>query len=155
MFIRYFARTDETEVGRDAASYCDALVKTGIPVRLVSTRVAELQVDQRGRSRSVWDRHRQLLITPMDDAFVNVVCGLPEDWRKFHTPGARNMLLLVDANLAEEVPQVVLIEAVELYERVYVPTSELADVTERVTGKRPTVVPFHGDIGTWRTLLGS
>lgn len=155
MFLRYFARTDETEVGRDAAAYCDTLVKTGIPVRLVSARVAELQVDRRGRSSSCWDKHRDLLVTPMDDAFVNVVCGMPDDWVRFHTPGARNVLLLVDANTDPAVPQTILTDAVERYDLVYVPSAELADVVERVTGKRPSVVPFHGDVGTWRTLLGS
>ena len=139
MYIRYFARTDETGLGRAAAAYCDVLVATGIPVRLVSTRVAELQVDRRGRSSSVWDRHRDLLVTPMNGGFVNVVCGEPPDWTRFHTTGATNALLIAGSNLLPEVPQPVLMEAATLYRLVFAQSEEVADIMERVTGYRPFV----------------
>jgi len=142
VFIRYFARTDESELGRAAAAYCDALVATGVPVRLVSTRVAELQVDRRGRSSSIWDRHRELLITPMDARFANVVCGEPADWLRFHTPSVRNALLFTEQNLAPEISQPELMSAVALYGLAYVPSSELANIVERVTAYRPIVVPL-------------
>lgn len=137
MFIRYFARTDESAAGRAAVAFCDVLVATGIPVRLVSTRVAELQLDFQGRSKSIWDRHRQLLITLMNGKFVNVVCGDPNDWVKFHTPGATNVLLLTRENLAPAgATQPELLEAVRLYD-VFVSDDTVADIAERVTGHRP------------------
>lgn len=142
MFIRYFARTDDSDLGRAAAAYCDALVATGVPVRLVSTRVAELQLDRRGRSSSIWDRHRDLLITPMDARFVNVVCGEPADWERFHTPSVTNAILFAEQNLAPEVPQTELMRAVALYGLAYVASSELANIVERVTCYRPIVVPL-------------
>lgn len=142
MFIRYFARTDDSDLGRAAADFCDALVATGAPVRLVSTRVAELQLDRRGRSSSVWDRHRDLLITPMDDRFVNVVCGEPADWARFHTPSVTNALLFTEQNLHPDVSQPELMGAIALYGLAYVATSEMANIVERVTGYRPIVVPL-------------
>ena len=140
MFIRYFARTDETDLGRVAAAYCEALVASGIPVRLVSTRVAELQLDRRGRSSSLWDKHRDLLLTPMKGAYANVVCGEPADWTRFHTTGIRNILLLAESNLEPEVTQLALMDAVERFDLVLAPTGAIATVVERVTGLRPPVV---------------
>lgn len=142
MYIRYFARTDDTDLGRAAAAYCDALVATGLPVRLVPAHVAELQLDRRGRSSSSWDRHRNLLITPMDGVFANVVCGEPVDWPRFHTPSANNAILFTEQNLATEVSQPELMDAIALYGLAYAPSSELAGVVERVTGYRPIVVPL-------------
>lgn len=145
MFLRYFARTDDSELGRTAAAYCDLLVKTGLPVRLVSTRVAELQVDSRGRGGGVWDRYRSLLITPMVGAYANVVCGEPWDWARFHTPGISNALLFADQNLEPAVPQTVLMAAVEQFDKTFALTDQLADVVERVTGRRPQVAPAGMD----------
>jgi len=145
VFIRYFACTDnvdESELSRAALVYCDQLVATGMPVRLVSTRVAELQFDMRKRAgdRRGWGRHRNLLVTPMEGACINVVCGEPLDWSRFHTPGAhRNVLLLANPNLAESIPQSVIMAAVAQYSETYVPDGELADVVFRVTNHRPFV----------------
>jgi hypothetical protein len=142
VFIRYFARTDETPLGRAAEAYCDALVATGAPVRLVPTRVAELQLDRRGRSSSVWDRHRDLLITPMTGIYANVVCGEPADWGRFHTPSVINALLITEQNLEHATAQIELLGAVALYGLAYVSSSELANTVERMTGYRPIVVPL-------------
>lgn len=146
VFIRYFARTDDSDLGRDAAAYCDALVATGAPVRVVSTRVAELQFDRRGRSSSVWDRHRDLLITPMVGNYANVVCGDPADWARFHTPSVINALLITSHNLDPVrdplAPSVDLVGAIALYGLAYVASSELANVVERITAYRPIVVPL-------------
>jgi hypothetical protein len=141
VFIRYFARTDDSDLGRDAAAYCDALVATGAPVRVVSTRVAELQLDRRGRSTSVWDRHRDLLITPMTGIYANVVCGEVADWGRFHTTNVTNGLLLTEQNL-ESASEAELADAIALYGLAYVPSSELANVVERITAYRPIVVPL-------------
>jgi hypothetical protein len=146
VFIRYFARTDDSDLGIAAAAYCDALVATGAPVRVVSTRVAELQFDKRGRSSSVWDRHRDLLITPMVGSYVNVVCGDAADWARFHTSSVENALLLTSQNLDSVKdplgPTMDLVGAIALYGLAYVPSSELANVVERVTAYRPIVVPL-------------
>jgi hypothetical protein len=142
VFIRYFARTDDSDLGRDAAAYCDALVATGTPVRLVPTRAAELQLDTRGRSSSIWSRHRDLLVTPMDGRYVNYVCGELADWGRFHTADVINALLIADENLEPKNSQLELIDAVAKYDVVYAPSTELADVVERVTGLRPIVVPI-------------
>ena len=89
----------------------------------------------------------------MDGAFVNVVCGEPVDWDKFYTHGARNVLLLTDQNLAPEVSQPTLMDAVAKYDHVIAPSAELATVIERVTGLRPVVVPFGGKVDHLRTML--
>jgi hypothetical protein len=141
VFIRYFARTDDSDLGRSAAAYCDALVATGAPVRVVSTRVAELQLDKRGRSSSAWDRHRDLLITPMIGNYANVICGEPADWVRFHTAGVTNALLLTSQN-AESASEAELVDAVALFGLAYVPSSELANAVERITAYRPIVVPL-------------
>jgi hypothetical protein len=86
---------------------------------------------------SLWDRHRNLLITPMDGDYANVVCGEPADWPRFHTTSALNVLLLTEQGLSPVVPQPALIEAVTLYQVVYVPSDELAEVALRVTGFDP------------------
>lgn len=146
MFIRYFARTDDGDIGQAAAAYCDALVATGAPVRVVSTRLAELQYDKRGRCASAWDRHRDLLITPMAGDYVNVVCGDVADWRRFHTSGVINALLLTANNLAQigdpMGSAMTLPAAIELYGLAYAPTSEVAAAVERATAYRPIVVPL-------------
>ena len=137
MFIRYFARVDESDLGRAAAVYCDALVATGIPVRLISTCLAQLQIDARGRCSSVWDRHRNLLATPLDSEYVNVVCSDAQDWVRFRTIDVMNVLLVAEPNLIGAVPQLDLIEAVGKYEAICATSSALADAIERITGKRP------------------
>lgn len=145
MFIRYFARTDETDLGRVAAMYCDALVATGTPVRLVSTRVAELQLDGRGRSHSQWSRHRALLTTPMDGDYVNVVCSEVADWPRYVTAGVSNALLITETNLEPRNKQPDLIDGVKSYDLIYATSVELAQVFERVTGRRAIVVPIGHD----------
>ncbi len=142
MFIRYFARTDETEIGRAAVAYCKALIATGMPIRLVSAGLAEVQLDERGRSSSIWSPHRDLLTTPMDGDYVNVVCGNVADWGRFHTVGVTNALLLAYANVSAKNFQISLLDAVARYDVVYAPTSDLAGIAERVTGLRPIVVPL-------------
>jgi hypothetical protein len=146
VYIRYFAHTDDSDLGLVAAAYCDALVATGAPVRVVSTRVAELQFDKRGRSSSAWDRHRDLLITPMTGDYVNVVCGNPTDWARFHTRGVTNALLFASQNMdmVNDSMGVALdlTGAVALYGLAYAPSSEVAGIVERVTAYRPIVVPL-------------
>jgi hypothetical protein len=140
VFIRYFARTDDSPVGVIGAAYCDALIDTGVPVRLVSARVAELQVDVRGRSLSAWDRHRALLATPMTAKYVNVICGEIIDWQRFYTNGVTNALLIAEPNLEPRNSQDDITEAVLKHELVFAHSTPLADAVERVTGRRPVLV---------------
>jgi hypothetical protein len=93
-YIRLFAHTDETKLGILGADFCDALVSTGIAVRLVPARIAELQPDRRGNVSTIWDRHRSLLITPMKGELVNMVCGTFEEWGRFYTTGVQNYVLV-------------------------------------------------------------
>lgn len=142
MSIRYFARTDNTPIGRAAALFCDALVATGKPVRLLSTYVAELQVDAQGRSGSVWAKHRQLLITPMEGLYVNAVCGDVSDWSKFYTSGVTNALLVARPNLDTFATAPAAVKAAaERYELVYASSAEVATEFEAHTALRPIVVP--------------
>lgn len=147
MFIRYFACTDDSPLGHTAKAYCDALVGTGVPVRLVSTRIAELQTDHGGRSSSIWDRHRGLLTTAMKGAFVNVVCGEVWDWDRFYTSGVTNALLVTEQNfdtepdIAQPDPRL----SIERYEVIYAHTKLLSGLVERVSGIAPTIVQLGTD----------
>ena len=122
--------------------YCDALVATGVPVRLVSTRVAQLQLDGRGRSHSQWIRHRDLLATSMVGDYVNVVCSEVADWPRYATSGVSNALLVTEVNLEPRNNQSDLVDAVKSYDLIYAPSVELAQVLERVTGRRSIIVPL-------------
>jgi len=108
MMIRFFADVDETsESSRFALTYCRALVTLQramaentrsmlpISIRLIPTGVAALQPAEDGREVSRWAHHRALLGTPLESAFVNVVC-CPDPGR-FWTKGARNVLIAPDA----------------------------------------------------------
>lgn len=156
MFIRYFARTDDSPIGQTAKAYCDALVGTGIPVRLVSTRIAELQTDHGGRSSSIWDEHRRLLTTSMKGAYVNVVCGDVADWPRYYTAGVTNALLIVDQNLepstqptaqssTDAATYALRVSYLGRYEVIYASTKLGAGLVERVAAITPTVVPLGTD----------
>lgn len=140
MFIRYFAHVDDSSIGKVGAEYCDALVATGIPVRLVSICLAQLQHDRRGRCSSAWDRHRALLATPMDGDFVNVVCGELADWNRLYTSSRTNVLFVADQNFDPRNSQSGIVEAMAKYDSIFASSAELATVVERVTCRRPIVL---------------
>jgi hypothetical protein len=94
LYIRLFAHLDNSKLGALGIDFCDSLVSTGIPVRLVPARIAELQPNRLGGSVNQWDRHRNLLITPMNGDFVNCVCGTYEEWGRFYTSCVPNFLLI-------------------------------------------------------------
>lgn len=85
MLIRYFAAIDDTPLGKMAMAYCESMVKLGHQVRLLASTVANLQVDQRGKSDLEWSKFRRLLTTPMAGRYVNVVCTESEYWGKLWT----------------------------------------------------------------------
>lgn len=137
MFLRYFACTDESPLGYTAAKYCDALVDTGLPVRLVPTRVAELQQGPQ-ESPSLWERHRGLLVTPMDGKFINLVCAEVADWARCYTLGVTNALLLSAFNFGDSMSS----ELIVKYEFVYSPSRFVCGLTDKLTGVVPIRVPI-------------
>lgn len=136
---------DESELGKIAEAYCGALVETGLPVRLISTVLAEIQYDGRGRSDSVWDRRRALLITPTPDGldFVNVVCSDPVNWMNMRTDGVRNFLLLGDIGVPLQVSTFASLSTAMhgAYDKVFAPTDTVAEAVAQLTGKRPERLP--------------
>jgi hypothetical protein len=70
-FLRYFALTDDSPVGRVSFEYMRGLLRIG-PVR-----VASMGPGLSGR----WELYAPLLLTPLPtDGYVNVVCCLPGQW---------------------------------------------------------------------------
>jgi hypothetical protein len=69
-FIRYLAATDSSPIGMLALGYLSGLL------RIAPVRVGSMTGGVTGR----WEHYAQLLATPMDGDFVNVVCCAPERW---------------------------------------------------------------------------
>lgn len=85
--IRYFASVDDSVIyGKIALAYCDAMARMGIPMRVLASQVANLQLTSSGKETSRWGRHRDLFLTPMQQPYVNVVCCEPMLWERFWTP---------------------------------------------------------------------
>jgi len=93
MFVRYFCPTDDSELGRHARARLEAMLEIGLPVRLISNRAAQVQPARGSQRASSWARHASLLVTPMVGGYWNVVTGLPNDWKRLHTPSARANIL--------------------------------------------------------------
>lgn len=137
MYVRYIAHTDETNLGLAALAYCDHLLATELPVRLVCTRASEFHV---GAS---WSRHARLLITPMIGNFVNAVCADLASWERCFTPGVKNVLLLASAHLTPAAMGSLNV-AVRQYDATYALTREAADAVERAIGLRPLLAATGG-----------
>lgn len=69
-FIRYFAHTDNSELGKIALEYLRSMVRIA-PVRVVSMS---------GGLVGAWDRLESMLLTPMTGSYVNAVCCHPSRW---------------------------------------------------------------------------
>lgn len=132
MLIRYFCPIDDTELGRMARHYADAMVRAEMTVRLVATKT--MSHDPTAR----WSRLQALFLTPLEMEFVNVVCGEPEDWRRLWTSRRRNILIASSPPSPE-------VEARPLkgvvYDRVIVPTSEIGIAWEQSFGITVDVIP--------------
>lgn len=113
MYLRYFAECADSDVGRTALSYAQALVRIA-PVRLISVGGGHLP--------AAWEQFRPLLATALDETpkhghrFVNIVCASPSFWvrsgvlkivkpgggigehiprkHELYTEGVRNVLIL-------------------------------------------------------------
>lgn len=133
-------------MGQQAALYCGALVRTQLPVRLVPTRFADFRNDDWQLAFNPWDPYRSLLLTELIDDYINVVCGQPHDWQRFHTSNKRNVLMLVEENLSsmDEPALMELCEATLRYDIVCAPSERLAQLVEQHTGRRPVIVPYDG-----------
>lgn len=98
-YLRYFATTDDTELGRMGLEYLKSMLRVG-PVRVLSMS---------GGMFGPWAPYAQLLGTPVSYPFVNVVCAEPARWTwrqvvatdkdpvdgrvELYTAGVRNVLL--------------------------------------------------------------
>jgi hypothetical protein len=156
-FIRYFALTDDSPVGRVSFEYMRGLLRIG-PVR-----VATMSAGLSGR----WELFAPLLVTPLPTSgYVNVVCCLPGQWSwiqripmpnldaqgkvastdvathrvELYTVGVRNVLLVgspppgVPAQLQETLTTAL------RYQAFVVPTFELGEKWMRLSC-HPQVIP--------------
>lgn len=69
-FIRYFADTSDTPLGKAALEYCKSLCRIA-PVRVVSLS---------GGLYGPWSPYAELAWTPMEGVYVNAVCCHPSRW---------------------------------------------------------------------------
>lgn len=69
-WIRYFACTDDSPVGRVALTYLKALC------RISRVRLCPLEVPMSQR----WNAYAALALTPMNGPYVNVVCAARSQW---------------------------------------------------------------------------
>lgn len=104
-WIRYFACTDDSPVGRVALMYLKALC------RISRVRLCPLEVPIGAR----WEPYARLALTPMSGPYINVVCAARSQWTwtqvvtmpktehspagtaidtiELHTAGVRNVLI--------------------------------------------------------------
>lgn len=69
-FIRYFAVTNDSPIGRAALGYLTPLLRIA-PVRVVS---------KSGQLEGAWRRFEPLILTPMQGLCVSCVCTPPASW---------------------------------------------------------------------------
>ncbi len=154
--IRYFAITDDSAIGRVALEYAKGML------RIAPIRVLSMSGGLSGR----WGLYTPLMLTPMPDAYVNVVCCQPAQWSwlqkvpmpnvdaqgkvtstevatgriELYTAGVRNVLLVASP---PPVAPLLLREALETalrYQAVAVPTVELGEKWMRLDC-HPQVIP--------------
>lgn len=145
--IRFFALcSHEGEISELGIRFCDALVATGLTVRVISVEIAEIwdakseRRDRRtgkvivpARPAARWAKHRALFATPVVGDYINCVCTHGNHWSRLYTVGVRNVLITKDLPSRPG----------ELYQQVIVPTPELALAwRERIPADRVTVVPI-------------
>jgi hypothetical protein len=167
--IRYLAATDDSHIGMLALGYLSGLLRIG------RVRVGSMTGGMAGR----WALYAQLLTTPIDDDFVNVVCCAPDRWtwtqrvpmptkrpdgswgtesaigrQELYTAGHRNVIV---------VPWVVLSDDQRAdalrYDQVVVPNEAQQDVwsSQRLQQGRSPVhfvpIPIGIDPGTLRAAI--
>ena len=145
--------SDLSELGEACLTWVPFLCALDIPVRIVPTHHSRTDVVAR-RERSGWTQHADLTITPMDGEYVNLVCSLPEDWKRLRTIGhgcLRNMLL---ASQTAPIEKPRLIDAALEYEVLIVPTAVDADIWTAMGGSPVIIPPVADRLEDFRTMLG-
>lgn len=145
--IRFFALcSHEGEISELGIRFCDALVATGMQVRVIAIEPAEIwdavaerrdkrtgQILVNAAPAARWARHRALFATPIVGPYINCVCAPTYYWNRFYTVGVRNVL--ITSAPPERVGT--------LYQQIIVPTAEIASAwLEHVSAERVTVVPI-------------
>lgn len=156
MFLRFFAATHLSELGElgeACLTWVPFLCALDHPVRLVPTHHSRTDVVAR-RERSGWAAHAELTITPMDGDYVNIVCCLPEDWKRLRTIGhgcQRNVLLAAQTAPVER-PK--LIDAALEYEVLIVPTIADAEIWTAMGGSPIIIPPVADRLEDFRAVIG-
>lgn len=167
--IRYFAVTDESEIGALAFEYLRGLLRCA-PVRVISLSM--------GCHGHRWEAAESLLITPLAPVYVNVVCAQPSQWvttvrvsmpnldahgrvvstepaqrqAELYTQGVRNVLLVGTPPPAGDLLEGALATALR-YQAFVVPSRELADLW-RPLDCHPVVLPVPVlDVATLRAVI--
>lgn len=158
-FLRYFAAThvpEKGELGEACLAWVPFLCALDLPVRLVATHhVSDIMAYGAGRgAASPWATHADLLLTEMDGPYVNLVCSLPEDWKRLRTigHGCRTNVLLAAQTAPVERPR--LIDAALEYELLIVPTVADAEIWMAMGGS-PIIMPPRADLlEDFRAVIG-
>lgn len=134
-FIRYFAQTDATPLGRIALEYLKSLVRIA-PVRIVSMTG--------GGPAGDWRAFEALLLTPMIGTYVSAVCCHPSKWvwrarvpmtdqdakpdgyaegvEELYTPKVRNVIFVAEAPSTDEQAK-----TMRRYQALVVPSLSVAE----------------------------
>lgn len=160
MFLRYFAATHMTpqsDLGAACLAWVPFLSALDVPVRLAATHhVSDIMAPARDRtSKSPWTAHADLLTTEMDGQYINLVCALPEDWKRLWTRSGtncrRNVLLAAQTTPVE---RPLFIEAALEYEVLIVPTAADAEIWTAM-GAAPIIIPTTADrLEDFRAVIG-
>lgn len=159
--VRYWCSVDDTPIGKTSLSYADAFTGMGLSVRIIATKMSALA--QQTEPGKPWSRHRMAFLTPLVGAYINVVCGSPDDWKRLYTVGVKNVLITserppvsekatpLQINLGAHQGGVVKLGSDELarevalkYDVVIVPDEQISQLWETI-GMRAVVVPM--DVG--------
>lgn len=136
--IRFFCSADSSALGLLALAYTDAMVALGFTVRIVARHFAAFERIREGSAAVGWQRHQNLLITPIDGKnYTNVVCGDESDHKRLWTAGVKNVLVTA----FRPPPDAEDCRASVKYHTIVVPTRDLATSWESVGG-RAVVIPM-------------
>jgi len=115
VFLRYFCRVnDPGPFGTLSLAYYEALRATTIPIRVLATNLASLNV-----SESRWAPED--LVRPVPKEYLNVVCGDNGELLRLHTIGTPNVAITASWN---GIPTELELASLRLYDAVICPTPE-------------------------------
>lgn len=89
--VRFFCRIENTlcALGQRSIAYFRALNRTSYTVRVVPVAATDV-----GAPDSAWTEYAEALTVPVAAHFVNVVCGLHEDFPRLYTVGVPNIAVV-------------------------------------------------------------